>query len=144
MSLILIHRCEVCTESLARYKCPGCLVQTCSVPCVKKHKEDTECTGKRDRTAYVPLRDFSDLNLLSGKYKQTSLVSKILKKFNYNWHIFIGKLDFRQAQVFFGISFWCTIHVSDWLIRLICRLPIFRRGTSENWQRTEQSNKRSK
>lgn len=30
--------CEVCKESQARYKCPGCQMRTCSLQCSKGHK----------------------------------------------------------------------------------------------------------
>jgi hypothetical protein len=64
--------CEVCTVASALYKCPACSVQTCSLPCVKQHKALTGCTGKRERTAFVPMAAFtehdlrSDFNLLEG------------------------------------------------------------------------------
>ena len=35
--------CGVCSTGAAKYKCPRCFVQTCSLPCVKKHKEDSQC-----------------------------------------------------------------------------------------------------
>ena len=35
--------CSVCSMGCAKYKCPRCLVQTCSLACVKRHKEDTQC-----------------------------------------------------------------------------------------------------
>ena len=65
--ITIYYRCEICHESTAKYKCPGCLVQTCSLPCVKQHKANSGCSGQRDKTAYVAMKDFTDLNLLSGK-----------------------------------------------------------------------------
>ncbi|XP_064617000.1 box C/D snoRNA protein 1-like [Liolophura sinensis] len=57
--------CEVCNEVSAKYKCPRCGVRTCCVACVKKHKEEKSCNGLRDKTAFVPIKAFSDNNLLS-------------------------------------------------------------------------------
>lgn len=37
-----------------------------SLPCVKQHKLQSGCSGVRDRTAFVALSRFSDLDLLSG------------------------------------------------------------------------------
>lgn len=44
--------CGVCFVASARYKCPGCGVATCLVPCVRRHKEASGCSGKVDVTAF--------------------------------------------------------------------------------------------
>ena len=59
--------CAQCGTDVAKYRCPRCNIRTCSAGCVKAHKDDTGCTGKRDRTAYVSLREFDDRQLGSGK-----------------------------------------------------------------------------
>ncbi|CAB3372397.1 Hypothetical predicted protein [Cloeon dipterum] len=46
--------CEICTHTEAKYTCPGCEVSTCSVSCVKEHKNIYGCDGTRNKTAYVP------------------------------------------------------------------------------------------
>jgi len=52
--------CDVCGAP-AKYRCPACELPTCSVACVKQHKADEECSGKRARTEPVaPLRAFTD------------------------------------------------------------------------------------
>lgn len=58
--------CAQCGEGAARYRCPRCSIRTCSLECVRGHKKDTGCTGKRDRTAYVPISKFDDRQLGSG------------------------------------------------------------------------------
>ncbi len=42
--------CSVCSMGCAKYKCPRCLVQTCSLTCVKRYKEDTHfrCVRRMD------------------------------------------------------------------------------------------------
>lgn len=64
--------CGVCQTDPSRYCCPGCGVRTCSLACVKEHKTSTECSGKRNRTEFVPLSDFSDRELLSGESENPS------------------------------------------------------------------------
>ncbi|XP_065056062.1 box C/D snoRNA protein 1-like [Rhopilema esculentum] len=59
------RKCEVCEVTESKYKCPGCSMQTCSLPCVKRHKVQNECDGKRCKTAFVDIKEFSDQNLLS-------------------------------------------------------------------------------
>lgn len=63
--------CEICWAVPGKYKCPACERRTCSVECVKKHKEQYECTGKRPRTepaapvnaftSHIIMRDFGFL-----------------------------------------------------------------------------------
>lgn len=55
--------CEICQARQRQYKCPRCGVFTCSLECCKRHKVQTECSGRRDRTAYVPISGFSSDNL---------------------------------------------------------------------------------
>ncbi|KAH6943991.1 hypothetical protein HPB50_001147 [Hyalomma asiaticum] len=49
----------------SKYCCPKCSARSCSLPCVKQHKKIGECDGIRDKTAYIPLDGFTDLDLLS-------------------------------------------------------------------------------
>ncbi|CAJ2666867.1 unnamed protein product [Trifolium pratense] len=58
-------QCEECKSNPSKYKCPGCSIQSCSLPCVKAHKLRTGCTGKRNRTQFVPISQFNDDILLS-------------------------------------------------------------------------------
>uniref|UniRef100_A0AAV2KRL3 Box C/D snoRNA protein 1 n=1 Tax=Knipowitschia caucasica TaxID=637954 RepID=A0AAV2KRL3_KNICA len=62
---ISLFICAVCGREEAKYTCPRCLTQSCSLLCVKKHKENTECSGVRDKTAFVGLAHFDEMNLLS-------------------------------------------------------------------------------
>ncbi|XP_058087657.1 uncharacterized protein LOC131234735 [Magnolia sinica] len=59
--------CQECSQNPSKYTCPGCSLRTCSLPCVKSHKQRTSCTGKRLRTAFIPLSQFDD-NLLISDY----------------------------------------------------------------------------
>ncbi|CAL1399959.1 unnamed protein product [Linum trigynum] len=57
--------CVECKNTAAKYKCPGCSLQTCSLPCVKSHKHRTGCSGKRDVAPFVPMSQFDDETLVS-------------------------------------------------------------------------------
>ncbi|EEF50184.1 box C/D snoRNA protein 1 [Ricinus communis] len=57
--------CEECKENPSKYKCPGCSLRSCSLPCVKAHKHRTGCSGKRNQTHFVPLSQFNDSLILS-------------------------------------------------------------------------------
>ncbi|XP_014682037.1 PREDICTED: box C/D snoRNA protein 1-like [Priapulus caudatus] len=63
--MVAKNQCEVCESSTTKYCCPACETRTCSLPCVNAHKELSGCTGRRDRTKYVPTSDMGDLTLLS-------------------------------------------------------------------------------
>lgn len=67
MNVFVTHRCAVCKKGEAKYRCPRCLIRSCSLPCVKRHKEDVNCNGVREKTNFVKISGFEDLNLLSGK-----------------------------------------------------------------------------
>ncbi|KAI9193714.1 uncharacterized protein BJ171DRAFT_524307 [Polychytrium aggregatum] len=57
--------CEVCHATASKYKCPGCLCKTCSLPCSREHKTLTGCDGKRNRTVYVPMSEYNEDNMMS-------------------------------------------------------------------------------
>ncbi|NXO55845.1 BCD1 protein, partial [Aramus guarauna] len=57
--------CETCSKEEAKYRCPRCMKYSCSLLCVKKHKLALSCNGVRDKTAFISVNDFTDLNLLS-------------------------------------------------------------------------------
>ena len=60
------HRmCEVCCADEGRYKCPRCSMFTCSLSCCKQHKKTNNCSGKRDKTAFVDMQTYSERDLRS-------------------------------------------------------------------------------
>nr|XP_043624594.1 box C/D snoRNA protein 1 [Erigeron canadensis] len=69
--------CDECKTNESKYKCPGCPIRSCSLPCVKAHKLRTGCTGKRlQQTEFVPLFKFDD-NLLLSDYNMLEDVKRI-------------------------------------------------------------------
>ncbi|KIK92470.1 hypothetical protein PAXRUDRAFT_829918 [Paxillus rubicundulus Ve08.2h10] len=52
-----LGNCALCTAP-ARYRCPRCMIPTCSLPCSRKHKQDTGCTGERNKVQYVPMNTY--------------------------------------------------------------------------------------
>jgi len=38
-------KCTVCTDKSAQYRCPGCLIVYCSLPCYKTHKQQAHCAN---------------------------------------------------------------------------------------------------
>ncbi|CBI38923.3 unnamed protein product, partial [Vitis vinifera] len=68
--------CKECKSNLSKYTRPGCFVRSCSLPCVKAHKQHTRCTGKRQRTQFFPLSQFDD-NLLLSDYNLFEEVKRV-------------------------------------------------------------------
>ncbi|XP_004699338.1 box C/D snoRNA protein 1 [Echinops telfairi] len=62
---LAMSRCETCGTEEAKYRCPRCMRYSCSLPCVKKHKAELTCNGVRDKTAFVSIKQFTEMNLLS-------------------------------------------------------------------------------
>ncbi|KAM9384250.1 box C/D snoRNA protein 1 isoform 1-T1 [Pholidichthys leucotaenia] len=62
---ISLLTCGVCGSEEAKYRCPACLKESCSLLCVKKHKEDSGCSGVRNKVAFVALSQFDEMVLLS-------------------------------------------------------------------------------
>ncbi|KAJ2531313.1 Box C/D snoRNA accumulation [Coemansia sp. RSA 1935] len=59
--------CEQCQQIPAKYKCPGCLVRTCSLACSKTHKSEANCSGQRDKAVFVKRADY-DANTMMSDY----------------------------------------------------------------------------
>ncbi|CAN4080484.1 unnamed protein product [Withania somnifera] len=57
--------CEECKSNPWKYKCPGCAIRTCSLPCVNSHKQRTCCNGKKSLTNVLSISQFNDNILLS-------------------------------------------------------------------------------
>ncbi|XP_064405136.1 box C/D snoRNA protein 1-like [Halichondria panicea] len=60
--------CEVCHQQSHKYKCPGCAKKSCSVECVKRHKVEFVCSGRRCKSSFVKLSNFNDNQLHSDYY----------------------------------------------------------------------------
>ena len=59
--------CCMC-PALAKYTCPACSKRTCSVSCVRTHKEQYSCTGKKVfEASFVPLSKFDENDVQQGE-----------------------------------------------------------------------------
>ncbi len=68
--------CDVCHQKESIYRCPKCFARTCCLSCCLTHKEESNCDGKRDRTAFVPLHQFKDTTLKSDYYFLEDVLNK--------------------------------------------------------------------
>ncbi|XP_020693425.1 uncharacterized protein LOC110107492 isoform X2 [Dendrobium catenatum] len=85
-------RCDECGSNPWKYRCPGCSIRSCSLPCVNSHKKRTSCTGKRRLTEHVPLSQFDD-NLLLADYRfleETKRVAESARRMISGFRCYFG------------------------------------------------------
>mmetsp|Transcript_21165 Transcript_21165/g.36370 ORF Transcript_21165/g.36370 Transcript_21165/m.36370 type:complete len:438 (+) Transcript_21165:399-1712(+) len=81
-SINRLGKCESCILNDAKYKCPKCSASSCSLECVRKHKVEKSCPGKRDRTEYVSKKEYteqhwnSDLGFIQDAHTIVASVKK--------------------------------------------------------------------
>lgn len=64
-----MEQCSVCKLNPIKYTCPACGIKSCSLECVKKHKDDTKCHGAVDVTKFLPKKQLaSDDALVNRDY----------------------------------------------------------------------------
>ena len=56
-----------------KYRCPRCSIRTCSLPCTRRHKLWSQCSGVRDPAAYLKRNELAtesafdrDFNFITG------------------------------------------------------------------------------
>ncbi|KAK4900887.1 Box C/D snoRNA accumulation [Elasticomyces elasticus] len=84
---LLSDLCTVCYTEKPKYKCPRCKVQTCSLPCYKKHQQRASCNGQRDPASYLKKSQLAtpsgldqDFNYLKGIERSIDRASETLLK----------------------------------------------------------------
>ncbi|KAJ5098254.1 Zinc finger HIT-type [Penicillium argentinense] len=69
----LSELCSICHVNPPKYRCPRCATRTCSLPCTRRHKLWSQCSGVRDPAAYLKRSELAnpsafdrDFNFISG------------------------------------------------------------------------------
>uniref|UniRef100_A0A0M3I5K3 Box C/D snoRNA protein 1 n=1 Tax=Ascaris lumbricoides TaxID=6252 RepID=A0A0M3I5K3_ASCLU len=57
---IVVRLCDMCQKEPFKYKCPRCSLRTCSLPCLKLHKEQLKCNGQRDPGTFGAIKRLAD------------------------------------------------------------------------------------
>lgn len=103
--------CQICNQEAAKYKCPACLLRTCSLKCVNLHKTQMNCCGKFKYEKFYPPSQLDenfakkDINYLSEMLQRTENSKKRLNVINKNWEILRYKLLKVYAQKNAGVIF---------------------------------------
>ncbi|OGM48746.1 HIT finger domain protein [Aspergillus bombycis] len=70
---LLSDLCTICHIQPPKYRCPRCSTRTCSLPCSRRHKLWSQCSGVRDPAAYIKKNELAtesafdrDFNFITG------------------------------------------------------------------------------
>ncbi|BCR90027.1 uncharacterized protein ACHE_51225S [Aspergillus chevalieri] len=70
---LLSELCTICHINAPKYRCPRCSTRTCSLPCSRRHKTWSQCSGVRDPAAYLRRNELAtpsafdrDFNFITG------------------------------------------------------------------------------
>ncbi|KAI9928088.1 hypothetical protein ASPWEDRAFT_453306 [Aspergillus wentii DTO 134E9] len=70
---LLSDLCTICHVNAPKYRCPRCSTRTCSLPCSRRHKLWSQCSGVRDPAAYLKRNELAtpsafdrDFNFITG------------------------------------------------------------------------------
>lgn len=70
---LLASSCSICHLNPIKYTCPRCSTHTCSLACVRKHKQWAQCSGLRDPAEYRKRAELAtassidkDFNFIAG------------------------------------------------------------------------------
>ncbi|KAE9406013.1 hypothetical protein BT96DRAFT_915735 [Gymnopus androsaceus JB14] len=78
--------CTICNARYAIYTCPRCKIKTCSLPCSSSHKSTMNCSGERDKAAFVNLKEYGWGTMMSD-YTYLEEVGRKVEE----WGAVIGK-----------------------------------------------------
>ncbi|KAL8777796.1 MAG: hypothetical protein Q9194_002354 [Teloschistes cf. exilis] len=73
--LLLTELCMICPY---KYCCPRCSSRTCSLNCLKRHKQWASCNGIRDRAAYVRRKDLATPKAVDHDYNYLTSIERQL------------------------------------------------------------------
>ncbi len=59
-----------------KYRCPRCFTLTCSLPCIKRHKQWAQCNGTRDPAAYVKRADLATPSGIDRDYNYLTSIER--------------------------------------------------------------------
>lgn len=84
---LLTSLCTICRVEAPIYKCPRCGTRTCSLSCVKKHKNWSSCNGERDPTVFITLDKLKtdagidhDYNFLTKIERSVERAERVLRE----------------------------------------------------------------
>ena len=77
-TLVVLTNCYSSHVKPYKYRCPRCSALTCSLPCIKRHKQWAQCNGLRDPTVYVKQKDLATPKGIDHDYNYLTSIEREL------------------------------------------------------------------
>ncbi|KAG5519402.1 hypothetical protein PMAC_002029 [Pneumocystis sp. 'macacae'] len=100
--------CSICLTSIAKYRCPQCHAETCSVQCSAEHKKRNACRGLPNPTSFLSKKDLLSIQSLDRDYNFLSNIESSLDFFVKNRMVFSSKnnaLKLKKLIEKYGIKY---------------------------------------
>ena len=76
----LTSLCAICHVNAIKYTCPRCSIHTCSLTCVKRHKQYAQCSGVRNPAAYRKRAELATPTSIDQDFNFITKVERTLQR----------------------------------------------------------------
>ncbi|GIJ99696.1 hypothetical protein Aspvir_003698 [Aspergillus viridinutans] len=77
---LLSDLCTICHINPPKYRCPRCSTRTCSLPCSRRHKLWSQCSGVRDPAAYLKRSELATESAFDRDFNFISKIERSLER----------------------------------------------------------------
>ncbi|KAJ5713505.1 uncharacterized protein N7483_010686 [Penicillium malachiteum] len=77
---LLSELCSICHVNPPKYRCPRCSTRTCSLPCTRRHKLWSQCSGIRDPAAYLKRSELMNESSLDRDFNFITGIERSLER----------------------------------------------------------------
>ncbi|KAL5046340.1 hypothetical protein BDW71DRAFT_65247 [Aspergillus fruticulosus] len=79
---LLTNLCAICHIQPPKYRCPRCSTRTCSLPCTRRHKLWSQCSGVRDPAAYLRRAELATESAFDRDFNFITSIERGLERAN--------------------------------------------------------------
>ncbi|KAF4237741.1 hypothetical protein CNMCM6805_006798 [Aspergillus fumigatiaffinis] len=72
--------CTICHINPPKYRCPRCSTRTCSLPCSRRHKLWSQCSGVRDPAAYLKRSELATESAFDRDFNFITKIERSLER----------------------------------------------------------------
>ncbi|GFF26230.1 putative box C/D snoRNA protein SPCC613.07 [Aspergillus udagawae] len=77
---LLSDLCTICHINPPKYRCPRCSTRTCSLPCSRRHKLWSQCSGVRDPAAYLKRSELASESAFDRDFNFITKIERSLER----------------------------------------------------------------
>ncbi|KAH1306138.1 hypothetical protein KXX11_008536, partial [Aspergillus fumigatus] len=77
---LLSDLCTICHINPPKYRCPRCSTRTCSLPCSRRHKLWSQCSGVRDPAAYLKRSELATESAFDRDFNFITKIERSLER----------------------------------------------------------------